>query len=126
MPLDSALVSETKSWLVKAGGDLAAAALDFRAEPPLLEDVVFHAQQAVEKTLKAWLTWHGRVFRKTHNLVELGGAASAIAPELEGLFRRAGPLTEYAWKFRYPGDPGAPSLDEAKDALAIAEEVFVV
>jgi HEPN domain-containing protein len=124
MPLDPAVVAEAKSWLAKAAGDLAAGAHDLRAEPPLVEDVVFHAQQAVEKALKGFLTWHGRVFRKTYNLVELGGAVSVIAPPLEGLLRQAAPLTEYAWKFRYPGHAESPSPDEARQALAVAEKVF--
>ena len=37
---------------------------------------------------------------------------------------RAVPLTEYAWKFRYPGDPEEPTQQEADEALAIAREVF--
>jgi HEPN domain-containing protein len=86
--------------------------------------VVFHAQQAIEKTLKGFLTWHGQVFRKTHNLVELGGACRAIAPQLDETLRKAAPLTEYAWKFRYPGDREQPSLNEARNALTLAAEVF--
>ena len=124
MPSDPALVAETKSWLAKAASDLAAGAHDLRAEPPFLAEVVFHAQQAVEKTLKGFLTFHGRIFRKTHNLVELGGASSAIAPALDALLAKAAPLTEFAWKFRYPGETEQPSLNEARDALAVAEKVF--
>jgi hypothetical protein len=30
-------------------------------------------------------------------------------------------LTEYAWRFRYPGEPAEPPLDEARAALAVAE-----
>jgi len=37
----------------------------------LLGTVTYHAQQAVEKVMKAWLVWHGRPFRKTHQLVEI-------------------------------------------------------
>jgi len=37
---------------------------------------------------------------------------------------RTAPLTEYAWKFRYPGKPAQPSKKEAKQALAVATEVF--
>ncbi len=37
---------------------------------------------------------------------------------------RAAPLTEYAWKFRYPGEREGPSREEAERALAIAREVF--
>jgi hypothetical protein len=71
MPLDAALVAETRSWLVKAEKDLRAAQHGLGASPALLEDAAFHCQQAIEKTLKAFLTWHGRPFRKTHNLIEL-------------------------------------------------------
>lgn len=111
MQPDDARVEETRSWLSKALKDLEAARHDFRAEPPLLEDIVFHSQQAVEKSLKALLTWHGRVFRKTHNLIELGEACSQIEGSLEQLLRQAAPLTEYAWKFRYPGEPVEPTTD---------------
>ena len=34
------------------------------------------------------------------------------------------PLTKYAWKFRYPGDPDEPAHEEAEQALALAREVF--
>ena len=37
---------------------------------------------------------------------------------------RAAPLTEYAWKFRYPGEHEGPAREEAERALAIAREVF--
>jgi hypothetical protein len=33
------------------------------------------------------------------------------------------PLTEYAWKFRYPGEPEEPPVAEAEDALALAREL---
>jgi HEPN domain-containing protein len=44
----------------------------------LLGDATFHCQQAVEKAMKAFLTWHDRIFRKTHDLVELGGHCVGI------------------------------------------------
>lgn len=124
MPHDPALVSETRSWLCKAAKDLAAAAYESQATPPFAEDIVFHAQQAVEKALKAFLTWHGQPFRKTHNLIELGEECARIDQGLEALLRRAAPLTEYAWKFRYPGDPEEPAPDEAAQALGTALQVY--
>lgn len=78
MPHDPILIVDTKAWLKKAANDLRAAALDLEADPPLLEDVVFHCQQAVEKSLKAFLTFHDRPFRKTHNLEEIGEACLKI------------------------------------------------
>lgn len=108
MPHDPVLVEETRAWLLKVGNDLRAAAHDLTSDPPLLEDAVFHCQQAIEKTFKGFLVWHDRPFRKTHSLEELGQACLSIDRSLEGLVDRSVPLTEYAWKFRYPGGyPGA-------------------
>lgn len=124
MQHDPELVAETRAWLAKAWLDLATADHELTAEPPFVEDIVFHAQQAVEKSFKALLTWHSKPFRKTHNLEELGEQSLAVAPELRAIVDRAVPLTDYAWKFRYPGDPEAPSRDEAQEALTIARETF--
>jgi HEPN domain-containing protein len=124
MPHDPALVAEVRGWLSKAAKDLATAAYESQADPPFADDIAFHAQQATEKALKAFLSWHHTPFRKTHNLVELGEACCQIDPGLEPLLRLAAPLTEYAWKFRYPGDPEEPTAEEATGALMIAREVF--
>jgi len=53
MPHDPELVAEARAWLLKASRDLAAAAHEFKAEPPFLEDIVFHAQQAAEALSRA-------------------------------------------------------------------------
>ncbi len=124
MQHDPALVAEVRAWLSKAGKDLATAEYESRAEPPFTDDIVFHAQQAAEKSLKAFLSWHRIPFRKTHNLIELGEACCQIDEGLEPLLRRAAPLTEYAWKFRYPGESAEPDAEEAASALAMAREVF--
>jgi HEPN domain-containing protein len=72
MPLDFAHVTETRVWFNKAAEDLRTAEFEFGASPPLLEDIVFHCQQAAEKAMKGFLTWHNRAFRKTHSLEEIG------------------------------------------------------
>jgi len=123
MPPDAALIAETRAWFAKAAKDLAAAEYETQAPSDFTEDIAFHAQQAVEKALKGFLTWHGSLFRRTHNLVELGEACLRLDSSLEELLRRAAPLTEYAWKFRYPGDPEEPTAAEAAEALAIAQAV---
>ena len=55
--------------------------------------VLFHSQQAVEKSLKAFLSRHRTPFRKTHNLVELGETCCLLDPSLESLLRQ--PRPEY-------------------------------
>lgn len=123
MPPDPIRVADTKAWLVRVGEDLRGAEVDLAAAPPLLGDAMFHCQQAVEKALKAFLTWHDQPFRKTHDLVEIGEKCVAVDSALDPLLRRSAPLTEYAWKFRYPGDASAPTQAEAEEALALAREV---
>lgn len=124
MQYEPELVAETRSWFVKAAEDLRAARFEMTAEPPLLADIVFHAQQAVEKALNGFLTWHSRPFRKTHLLEELGEACVQIDATLRPIVGRAVPLTAYAWKFRYPGEPDEPSREEAEAALVTAQEAY--
>jgi len=124
MPNDPAFVAETRSWLRKAKMDLDAGAFELTADPPFSADVAFHAQQAAEKSIKAFLTWHAQTFRKTHNLVELGQACAALDSSLEPTLKRSAGLSEYAWKFRYPGETEEPTRDEAQEALAIAQGVY--
>ncbi|MBZ5566003.1 MAG: HEPN domain-containing protein [Acidobacteriia bacterium] len=123
MPPDPATIEDTRSWLKKAITDLRGATIDLEASPPLIEDALFHAQQAVEKALKALLTFHDRPFRKTHSLEELGEACLQIDAALRRIIDDAVPLTEYAWAFRYPGTPETPGLNEAQAALAVAIRV---
>ncbi len=115
--------AEAREWMTKAGGDLRGARIDLAATPPFVEDALFHCQQAVEKAPKALLTWHDRPFRKTHSLEELGRECCRLDAGLEALVDAAVPLTEFAWAFRYPGAPPAPSLAEARDALTLADRV---
>ncbi|HEY8884853.1 MAG TPA: HEPN domain-containing protein [Chloroflexota bacterium] len=125
MPPERAQVAETREWLQKADLDRRAAEFDLTAEPPLTADVVFHAQQLAEKSLKAFLVWKDEPFRYTHNLVEIGKQCVELDASLETLVRRAAELSEYVWKYRYPGEPAEPELSEAQEALALAREVYL-
>jgi len=124
MPHDPALVEDTRAWLAKALADLRAADHLLRADPPLSGQVVFHAQQAADKALKAFLAWHDEPFRKTHNLEALGQQALALDATLQPLVESAAGLTEYAWKYRYPGEVTEPSTDEAEAALGLARQLY--
>jgi len=123
MALDPELVDETRAWLAKASNDLRAAEALQPMSPPLFGEAAFHCQQAAEKALKGFLTWNGRVFRKTHNLEEVGEQCISVDPTLSDTVDRAVPLSEYAWKFRYPGSPYDPAAQEAEEAIAIARAV---
>ena len=61
----------------------------------------FHAQQAVEKFIKAALAFRGIHYRKTHDILELIDLANehglAFPPDLESVQR----LSQYAVELRY-------------------------
>lgn len=124
MQPDPVRAADTQAWLEKAAMDLRSAEADLGVVPPIVGDALFHCQQAIEKALKAFLTWRDEPFRKTHDLGELGIQCVALDRTLEALLRRAAPLTEYAWKYRYPGDVDVPSPDTAREAISLAGEVF--
>jgi HEPN domain-containing protein len=122
MPPDAG-AEDVAAWLARADQDLRAAQVDLDAAPPLLADAAFHCQQAVEKALKALLTRHDHPFRNTHDIGELSLACLEHEPSLESLLRASAPLTEYAWRFRGPGEPFEPERQEVDDALTLARRV---
>jgi HEPN domain-containing protein len=124
MAADAARAADTQGWLRRAAADLRGADIDLGAVPPLIGDAVYHCQQAAEKALKAFLTWHDVPFRKTHDLGEIGQQCMTLDRSLEPLCRSAERLTTFAWIFRYPGEPEEPPMEDAVGALELAREVY--
>jgi|SRR5271157_474361 len=122
---ENARLQDVRAWLSKAELDLKAAAHEMSAPAEgLWGDVMFHSQQAAEKALKAFLSWHDVPFRKTHNLEELGQQCVVLDSTLGPVADQAAPLSEYAWKFRYPGENDEPDRAESEEALAAARKVY--
>ncbi|MBI5433081.1 MAG: HEPN domain-containing protein [Planctomycetes bacterium] len=124
MPPDPLVVQETRAWLAKADEDLSASELCPHARRSLPATATYHAQQAAEKVIKAWLTWHGLTFRKTHHLIEIAEPSLALDPTLREPLQAALVLSQYAWKHRYPGEWAAPSKAEATEALTLAQRLY--
>jgi predicted nucleotidyltransferase len=80
----------------------------------------FDSRRRVRASLPATVASEGRLI----SLEEIGEQCLDVDRTLRSLVDRAVPLTEYAWRFRYPGEPEEPSLEEADQALAIAREVY--
>lgn len=116
------LLDETRRWMAKARDDLRAAEIGTREG--LGEVAVYHCQQAAEKTLKAFLTFHQEPFRKTHNIQELGEACLGLKSDLPASVPAAFGLTQYTWLFRYPGGPRELEEGEAEEALGLARCLY--
>ena|SRR3989442_1790130 len=122
-PWSPSALAEARDWIERAVEDLSAAGLLLRSTPPHLGVAVYHAQQAAEKALKAFLVVHNVSFRLTHNLEELLPQCEAVDAAL-GQFRPAARvLTPYATRFRYPGGPLHPSPTEAEQAVQLADGI---
>jgi HEPN domain-containing protein len=84
--------------------------------------ICFHAQQCVEKYIKALLVWRAIDFPKTHDIGELiqllpSGVALPLTEAEQEL------LTDYATGTRYPGDREPISRTEAEEAVTMARKV---
>lgn len=112
-----------QQWVIKAESDLRAAEhlLTLKNDCPT-EVVCFHAQQGVEKLLKALLTLLDIDFPKSHDLGEL----LKLLPQDKNIpltVHEAEKLTDYAVSSRYPDDVEFISLLEATQASEIAKRV---
>jgi HEPN domain-containing protein len=117
-PHDVLLV--VQQWVQKAENDLQTAGflLQLEEEGPT-DSICFHAQQCVEKHLKALLVFHGVEFPRTHNLgVLIARLPQQTRPRLT--IEEQELLTEYATTTRYPGDYEPIAFDEARSAVRLA------
>ena len=122
MPGPEEVLSVVREWIQKAENDLtnAAHALKLGAKCPT-DTVCFHAEQCVEKYLKAYLSLAAIDFPKTHDIrLLLALFPKDARPELALEDQRN--LTAYATGARYPGW-GEISLAEARRAVVLARRV---
>jgi HEPN domain-containing protein len=103
-----------RGWLRKAQSDLATAGFCLSAGEAL-DMACFHAQQAAEKCVKAYLTAHEIDFPFIHNLeklIELGAKVDPLFMTIKALGQE---LTPYAVELRYD-DEFWPSEETARAA----------
>lgn len=110
-----------KGWLRKAESDFITVKLCF-AEGQALDSACFHAQQAAEKCLKAYLTAYNVDFPFTHNLEKLIELCIQIDPSFSNFKTLAQNLTPYAVELRYD-DEFWPSSEDVHQALEAALEI---
>lgn len=111
----------TEEWIAKAEKDYLVAIRELKAKPPATEAVCFHAQQCIEKYMKAILQEGDVEFEKIHDLDILLGQCMEFMPELESYRDELIKLSTYAVDVRYPGLD--VSEEEATKCVEIMEEV---
>jgi HEPN domain-containing protein len=108
-----------KEWADKAEADYSTAVRELKApESPNFDAVCFHAQQCVEKSMKALLIHLGIVPPRTHDLTELDRLLAPVCPQWSWPVQELRFLTRAAVDFRYPGE--SADREEATESLDIA------
>ena len=110
-----------RDWFERGNDDLRTAAI-LREANGSPNAICFHAQQAVEKSLKALLTLRSAAYPFTHDLSELVELVMPLCPALAPYEDRIINLTPFAVTVRYYGVDN-PSLEEARAAFQLAREV---
>jgi HEPN domain-containing protein len=117
----------TKNWILKAESDLKIGEHEIIMKDPATDAICFHTQQCAEKYLKAFLIFHGKEVKRTHDIAMLIEECSEIDSDFRSLYEiNADRLTEYAVELRYSVtdlDDLFPPIEETQEAITIAEKV---
>ena len=109
-----------RRWLERAEHDLRTAETMLGVPDPPVDVACFHAQQCVEKSLKAFLCFAEIDAPRTHDLVRLLDLCVDRDAGLEALRESARALADYAVATRYPDEWRDIPAEEGRDAAARA------
>ena len=115
--------SNYKAWLNKAANDMLNIENNLVASSIPWDTVCFHAQQAAEKTLKAFLAFHHLPVTRTHDLVALLTSCLSLAGELADLEEGCRRLTYYAVTSRYPDDLYVIDEEEGVEMVTLSRTI---
>ena len=111
----------TLEWIQKAEGDYTIMLQNHESSTPVHDGICFHAQQCIEKYLKAWLQEADIPFSKTHNLKSLLDLIVPTIPDWHEWEDDFDPFTYHAVDSRYPGT--FATLKDAQHAVRICTRV---
>ncbi len=111
---------DVASVLLKKAGQDEALMRKIGSDTDIVDELGFHAQQAVEKQIKAVLTAHEIPYRKSHELSYLVGLIDENKIDATAALEQADTLTDWAVDFRYEGeDP--PALDRGATLTLVVQ-----
>jgi len=122
--IDQRWLKKAKVWIQYADEDLTTAEslLELQSSIPF-RIVAYHAQQTIEKYLKAYLLYHQVDFPFTHDLLYLINLC-AKQGNWTTPFTKISKITDLATTARYPGRDSV-SREEANEALDWAKKVKI-
>ena len=116
------ILERTNRWIKKAEKDLLSAKK--LLEAGIYDYSLFHSEQAVEKYLKAVLTYYNIPFQRTHNILKLVRVCSAIDKDYHKLKElNLSILFPLGIEVRYPEAETEITEQDAREAIDVAEKV---
>jgi HEPN domain-containing protein len=110
------------NWLFRAKEDISVIDSLFNTDPVLYASTIcFHAQQAVEKFLKAFLVYHNVDFPRTHDVDFLLLECKKI--DSKDFEIDLGSLSDFGVNIRYPDDFYVPDKEETIQYCNIAHAI---
>ena len=111
----------TREWIDKAEDDFVVAEREYSNEKPIYDAVCFHAQQCVEKYMKAILQENNIEFYKVHDLTFLLSKCKKFLPLLEVFKEELTKLSSFAVEIRYPGIRA--TKEEAENCISVMRKI---
>ena len=115
-PLDAGV----SAWLEKADSDLLCIENNITASRVPWDAVVFHAQQAGEKVLKALLVAAGVTVPRTHDLVALLSQVRSAGFDIAAARADVEVLSRFGAAVRYPDPVYSPTEEDGREMTAAA------
>lgn len=109
-------MKEFEKWFKKAEGVLMIIQNIIQLKDALYDLCCFHAQQAAEKYLKAYLVIRNTAFPKTHDLVQLIQICLTFNNSFNDILKISYRLSEYGTTPRYLDGVDDIEIEEAKQA----------
>jgi len=110
-------------WLDKVDSDLLTIANNMASDRVPWDSVCFHAQQAAEKALKAYLVSRGITPDRTHDCLVLLQACAEYDADLAQYESACLELAPFAVAPRYPIIGAGPTEAESRQLVAQAREI---
>ena len=116
------------NWIQFADDDLKTARITFDEE--IYNHTCFHSQQAIEKSLKGFLSFKNQQIPKDHHLLRLINTCIHIDNEFKKFKEECKIIDQYYIPTRYPDaiigskENGLPNKGDAEEAFDIACKIY--
>ncbi|HUU99125.1 MAG TPA: HEPN domain-containing protein [Phycisphaerae bacterium] len=115
-----------QAWLRKARNDLITGERALGGQPSVRDTACFHAQQAVEKALKALMVFREVEPPRTHHIGLLLKQCGTVDARLSAMSKDLKWLTSFAVDVHYADVGDEPTVEQARNALLVAQRAVEI